>query len=303
MRFIYKELKSDFLGFNILKSLDANVQHTQIWPTPPYEDVSYFVGRDGELSKIVAKICSTGENEKHFSVLAIVGMGGVGKTTLAQIICNHDKVVRHFDETIWIAVSKDFDVTRILNEMVQSLTGENPQLSIVDEIVKNELGGRLKGKRYLLVLDDIWIQDRDKWECLRKALLGIDGSRESKIMVTTRNDESLMQPSFICVLRLLSRAESWAIFKQRAFAKGRPTETQNMVDIGRNIVRSCGGLPLLIKAVGGLMYSKKSEIEWQKIKMKMKMTMRMRIRWPWYLNHMQNVPKALDICMSIYHHH
>ncbi|KAM7461049.1 hypothetical protein LguiA_029170 [Lonicera macranthoides] len=126
---------------------DALVEHTAIRLTYPYVDDSEVLGREGEVSFIVAILCSSGENEEHLSVLAIVGMGGVGKTTLARLVCNHDKVVRHFDEMVWITVSEDFDVTRILNDMIQSLTGKNPRLSNVNEIVKNELGRRLRGKK------------------------------------------------------------------------------------------------------------------------------------------------------------
>ncbi|KAM7469263.1 hypothetical protein LguiA_007446 [Lonicera macranthoides] len=199
--------------------------------------------------------------------MALVGIGGLGKTTLAQIVYNHGKVVRHFDEIIWITVSKDFDVIRLLNEMVQSLIGKKPLLSNVNEIVKNELGGRLKGKRYLLVLDDVWNLVQNHWDRFRKALFGIGASRGSKIMVTTRIRQValMMQASFIHVMRFLSEDESWAIFKQRAFAKGGAIETQNMVDIGRDIVKCCSGVPLVIKALGGLMYSKKSETKWRSI--------------------------------------
>ncbi|KAM7461479.1 hypothetical protein LguiA_029600 [Lonicera macranthoides] len=249
-----------------VKSLVANVQHTQIPPTYPYVDDSKVWGREAEVSEIVDQLFFR-ENDEDLSFMAIVGIGGLGKTTIAQLVCNHDKVVRHIDETIWITVSEDFDVIRILNEMVQSLTGKNPRLSNVDEIVKNELGGRLKGKRYLLVLDDVCNQDPDKWDCLRKTLLGIDTSGGSKIMVTTRSQHvASMVPHFsIYNLGRLSLKESWSMFKQRAFADGGATETQNMLDIGREIVKRCWGLPLATKALGGFMYSKKSETEWRLI--------------------------------------
>ncbi|KAM7464889.1 hypothetical protein LguiB_012451 [Lonicera macranthoides] len=283
---IYKQ--GTQIGLNRLQGIkDATVEHTAIRLTYPYVGDLEVWGREAEVSKMVDELCFS-ENEKHLSFMAIVGKGGLGKTTLAQLVCKHDMVVMHFDEIIWITVSEDFDVTRILNDMMQSLTGKNPRLSNVEEIVKNELGGRLKGKRYLLVLDDVWNEDGDKWDCLRKALLGIDGSRGSKIMVTTRIQYFIKIVPYLKFfhLKVLSLDESLSMFKQRAFAEGGPTETKNMVDIGRDIVIKCGGLPLVIKALGGLMYSKKSEIEWQQMK----------IRWPRHLDRPNDVLKVLKIC-------
>ncbi|KAM7461490.1 hypothetical protein LguiA_029611 [Lonicera macranthoides] len=237
------------------KSLDANVRESQIRLPYPYVDDLEVLGREAEVSRIVKRLCFSG-NEKHLPVVAMVGEGGLGKTTLARLVCNHEKVVKYFDEIIWITVSDDFDITRLLNEMVQSLTGKNPWLSNVNEIVKNELGGRLKGKRYLLILDDVCNDDEDKLGYLRKALLGIVTSHGSKIMVTTCMQQfvSIMPFYNIFYLKGLFLDESLSMFKQRAFAEGGPTETHNMVDIGRDIVRSCNGLPLAIKALGGIMY-------------------------------------------------
>ncbi|KAM7461483.1 hypothetical protein LguiA_029604 [Lonicera macranthoides] len=264
---MYKEKSGiEPIRLQVLKFLDANVEHTEIRLTHPYLNDSEVLGREAEASKIVDQLCFS-EKEEHLSVVAIVGAGGMGKTTFARLVCNHDEVGRYFDEVIWITVSEGFDVTRLLNEMVQSLTGKNLRLSNIDKIVKNELGGRLKGKRYLLVLDDVWNEDSHKWDCLRKALIGIDGSRGSKIMVTTRREQVafIMQASHKHELKGLSSEESWVMFKRRAFADGGAMETRNMENIGRAIVRSCGGLPLTIKALGGLMYCKKSETEWMSI--------------------------------------
>ncbi|KAM7465442.1 hypothetical protein LguiB_013004 [Lonicera macranthoides] len=276
------------IGLNRLQGVkNATVEHTAIQLTYPYVDDSEVWGREAEVSKIVDQLCFS-ENQKKLSFMAIVGEGGLGKTTLAQLVCKHEMVVRHFNEIIWITVSEDFDVRRILNDMMQSLTGKNPQLSNVNKIVKNELGGKLKGKRYLLVLDDVWNRDGDKWDCLIKALLRIDGSRGSKIMVTTRmQDFFTIGPCFnIFRLKALSLNESLSMFKHRAFAEGGPTVTQNMVDIGTDIVTRCGGLPLVIKAFGGLMYSKKSETEWQS----------MQKGWLRFLDEKDGVQLALNIC-------
>ncbi|KAL7209052.1 hypothetical protein ACSBR1_030742 [Camellia fascicularis] len=194
-------------------------------------------------------------------------MGGVGKTTVAQLVYKHDEVVKTFGEQrMWICVSDDFKVERLLNEMVESLTGNKCVTQNVQGIVK-KLGEKLNGKKYLLVLDDVWNENQDKWVCMRDSLLGIGGSRGSKIIVTTRSMDvvSTMRTSLTHHLNKLSENDSWTMFRKRAFANGGPTETQKLVDIGRQMVKKCKGVPLAMKSLGGLMYSKQNEDEWVSI--------------------------------------
>ncbi|KAK2970651.1 hypothetical protein RJ640_012239, partial [Escallonia rubra] len=228
---------------------------------PGLGDSEEIVGRATDVS-MVADMLLMPNNENGLPVISIVGMGGQGKTTLAKQIYKDDKVVRHFDEFIWVSVSDDFEDKRILNEMVQSLKQINPQLSNMGGILKI-LQERLKEKKYLVVLDDVWNENSWKWESLKNALLEIGGSSESKVLVTTRSDgvASTMN-SCPYPLKHLSDDDSWIMFKQKAFAKGGAVETSDLVDIGREIVKKCRGVPLAIKVVGGLMYSKKSKPEW-----------------------------------------
>ncbi|KAL7209056.1 hypothetical protein ACSBR1_030746 [Camellia fascicularis] len=192
-------------------------------------------------------------------------MGGMGKTTLSQLVYNNEKVVNHFghDQRMWICVSDDFKVERLLNEMVDSLTGHKSKTQNIEGIVR-KLREKLNGKKYLLILDDIWNENRDGWECMRNSLLGIGGSKGSKIMATTRSMKvvSIMtSPSLTHHLSQLSENESWPVFRKRAFANGGPKETPNLVAIGRKMVQKCNGVPLAIKSLGGLMCSKPYD-EW-----------------------------------------
>ncbi|KAL7234657.1 hypothetical protein ACSBR1_018159 [Camellia fascicularis] len=196
-------------------------------------------------------------------------MGGMGKTTLAQLVYKNKKVVKHFgDRRMWICVSNDFIVKRLLNEMVQSLTRDQCEMENIEGIVR-KLQEKLYGKKYLLVLDDVWNEIADKWECMRNSLLGIGGSKGSKIIATTRSMHvvSTMRtsPSLTHHLSQLSENESWTMFRKRAFANGGPTETPNLLAIGRKMVKKCKGVPLAIKSLGGLMYSKQYNYEWVSI--------------------------------------
>ncbi|KAL7234631.1 hypothetical protein ACSBR1_018133 [Camellia fascicularis] len=195
------------------------------------------------------------------SVIAIVGMGGM--------VYKNKKVVKHFgDRRMWICVSNDFIVRRLLNEMVQSLTRDQCEMENIEGIVR-KLQEKLYGKKYLLVLDDVWNEIADKWECMRNSLLGIGGSKGSKIIATTRSMHAVStmrtSPSLTHHLSQLSENESWTMFRKRAFANGGPTETPNLVAIGRKMVKKCKGVPLAIKSLGGLMYSKQYNYEWVSI--------------------------------------
>ncbi|KAK2970655.1 hypothetical protein RJ640_012243 [Escallonia rubra] len=182
---IYKEANE--IG---LKPVDSNSSagagHLEVLRTHPgIVDSEKIVGRDADVS-MVADVLVMQNNENG---LPVVGMPGQGKTTLAKLICKNDKVVRHFDELIWVSVTDDIENKRILNEMVQSLTQTNPQLSNMGGILK-ELRKHLNRKKYLVVLDDVWNEIPGKWESLRDALLEIGGSSESKVLDVRITEEA-----------------------------------------------------------------------------------------------------------------
>ncbi|KAI8560881.1 hypothetical protein RHMOL_Rhmol04G0290500 [Rhododendron molle] len=121
-------------------------------PTIPFVYESRCVGRAGDV--VVVRDMLLGSKD-DLAVIAIVGMAGLGKTTLAQLVYNDKMVVDYFgDNKMWICVSDDFKVERLLNEMVQSLFREKVEMSNIEGIVR-KLGEKLKGKKYLLVLDDV----------------------------------------------------------------------------------------------------------------------------------------------------
>ncbi|XP_028117261.1 disease resistance protein RGA2-like, partial [Camellia sinensis] len=212
------------------------------------------MGRDGDVSTVIDMLLSSDNTLDDLPVIAIVGMGGMGKTTLAQLVYNNEKVVKHFgDQRMWICVSDDFIVPKLLSQMVQSLTGDKSDIDNIEGIVR-KLAEKLNGKKYLLVLDDVWNENPDKWECMRNSLLRIGGSKGSKIIAITRSMHvvSTMRtsPSFTHHLNQLSENESWTMFQKRAFANGGPTETPNLVAIGRKMVEKYKGVPLAIKSLG-----------------------------------------------------
>ena len=233
----------------------------EIRHTAPFEVETQVVGRDEDVSNLVHVLSKI--HDEDLLVVAVAGMGGQGKTTLARMVYNKDVVINIFPKRIWVTVSDDFDFMKILNQMVGSLTLTTSVLDNTEAVIKN-LQKHLKGVKVLLVLDDVWNEKADKWDSLMNSLLGVGCAKGSSILVTTRNQEVIdaMQCSVCYRVEKLSEEYSWALFKQRAFTHGGVLETREFVDLGRRMVERCGGLPLAIKTLGGLLYSKKSEEEW-----------------------------------------
>ncbi|KAI8560892.1 hypothetical protein RHMOL_Rhmol04G0291400 [Rhododendron molle] len=243
----------------------ASVPPMAISQTTPFVDKP-CVGRDGDVAVVRDMLLGSKDN---LSVIAIVGMPGLGKTTLAQLVYKDKKVVEYFgDNKMWICVSDDFKIERLLNEMVQSLFGEKSEIPNIEGIVR-KLGEKLKEKKYLLVLDDVWNTNPQIWDQLISSLKGTEGSNGSKIIVTTRSMDVVyamrVPQSLTHQLLELSHDDSWTLFRKNAFASGGPIETKPLVVIGRKMVEKCKGVPLAIKSLGGLLYDKKSPTEWESI--------------------------------------
>ncbi|XAR64558.1 hypothetical protein NMG60_11008287 [Bertholletia excelsa] len=256
------------IGLKPAEQLRATTESIEFRLTHPFVDNSTVVGRDLDLSTLKHLLVES-DVENNLSVVAIVGLPGVGKTTLAQLVYKDEDVVKTFDPTIWVWVSVNFKVERILNGMVESLTGDKSKATNVEGIVK-KLQKELSGKKYLLILDDVWNQKPDLWNSMRSSLLGIGGSKGCKILVTTRNSQvvSTMQipTSLTHSLGTLSEKDSWEMFRNKVFACGGPRMKKELIDIGKVMVKRCKGLPLAIKTLGGLMYYKHHEDGWVSIR-------------------------------------
>ncbi|KAM5569301.1 hypothetical protein ABKV19_016689 [Rosa sericea] len=215
-----------------------------------------IVGRDEAVSNIIATLTDFNNQEKILSVVAIVGLGGLGKTTLARLITNQLKegeMKNYFDTTFWVYVSKNFDVNDILHQMVQSCDEKRANLSSRNALIKS-LRNKLTEKRVFLVLDDVWNEENEKWDHLKGCLLRLDFAKGSTVIVTTRSTRvaSTMKALLTWDLETLSDDECWSILKDRAFADPNAPIVSNLEGIGRDIARKCAGLPLAAKVLGSL---------------------------------------------------
>ncbi|RWR84257.1 putative disease resistance protein [Cinnamomum micranthum f. kanehirae] len=225
-----------------------------------------LVGQHEEFRSVRDQLMTEGQRRR---VISIFGIGGSGKTALAKKILNDVKV--HFDCHALVYVSQQYKIKDVLVRIIKGVAGDSAPKGIekMDEV---DLGLMLRDKylrrkRYLVVLDDIWT--REAWDSLILKLP--DDGNKSRVLVTTRiRDVALhADPSgHHHEMRLLNDDESWELFMKKIFLGKDPLTAcpSELKEKGWKILKKCGGLPLAILVLGGLLATKdKSERAWSKV--------------------------------------
>ncbi|KAH9750801.1 hypothetical protein KPL71_014018 [Citrus sinensis] len=251
--------------FDLVKSGNKSSERPRRVQSTFLIDEEEICGRVGERNELLSKLlCESSEQQKGLHIISIVGMGGIGKTTLAQLACNHDEVKRKFDKILWVCVSETFEEFRVAKAIVEVLDGRESHLAEFHSLLQH-IYESIAGKSFLLVLDDVWDGNYLKWEpfyrCLKNGLHG------SKILVTTRKGSvaSMMGSIDIISVKELAEEECWLLFNKIAFFDRSIEEREKLEQIGQRIAGKCKGLPLAAKTIGSLMRSKQTEEEWKRI--------------------------------------
>ncbi|KAL4307967.1 hypothetical protein GQ457_01G048160 [Hibiscus cannabinus] len=209
-------------------------------------------------------------------VVSICGMGGLGKTTLAKKVYHQCKVGGYFDSLVWIFVYQQWGKRNIWETILyeilykESLTDEEWKMILEkkDEGVAKLLHDELGKKKCLVVLDDIW---DNAWEALSP---GFPTETNSKFMITTRRKS--LAHGFIHEPRYLNDDESWELFTKTAIptriihsnpapAPAAYKMDERMEILGKEMVKHCGGLPLAIVVLGGILKHNETSVEWETI--------------------------------------
>uniref|UniRef100_A0A7N0ZSF2 Uncharacterized protein n=1 Tax=Kalanchoe fedtschenkoi TaxID=63787 RepID=A0A7N0ZSF2_KALFE len=226
------------------------------------EDV---VGFDQQFHEVMEMLVPKGGVEDEgLRVVSIIGMGGLGKSTLARKVFNHREIKTQFGTRVWVVVSEHVGAKPVLKNILQCLKVNIEKDD--DEYLKGRLKEQLEGSKYLIVLDDLWTPKQ--WEEL-KSYLPADRKRGSRILLTSRIENVAYAASTNSTtyhLKPLSDADSWSLFCKKALkSKECPP---NLVDVGKGIVSKCKGLPLAIIVLGGLLSAAEAEPStryWSKI--------------------------------------
>ncbi|XP_059440720.1 putative disease resistance protein At3g14460 [Corylus avellana] len=191
-------------------------------------------------------------------------MGGIGKTTLAQLVYKDKRVKEHFDLNAWVCVSDEFDLFKVTKTILEAMTSSTCDITDLN-LLQVTLQEKLIGKKFLLVLDDVWNENYIDWHVLSSPFKS--GAQGSVVIVTIRNEGVA---SIMCTvpshhLKKLEEENCWSLLAKHAFHDYNSNARSELEVIGRQIVKKCDGLPLAAKTIGGLLRSKLDVDEWEKI--------------------------------------
>ncbi|WMV48551.1 hypothetical protein MTR67_041936 [Solanum verrucosum] len=213
------------------------------------------VGFENKAEKLIDYLIR-GTNE--LDVVPIVGMGGQGKTTIARKLYNNNIIVSRFDVRAWCIISQTYSRRELLQEIFSQVTGSKDKEDEVGKLA-DRLRKSLMGKRYLIVLDDMW--DCMAWDDLRLSFP--DVGMRSRIVVTTRLEEVGKQVKYHTdpySLPFLTIEESCQLLQKKVFQKEDcPPELQY---VSQAVAEKCKGLPLVVVLVAGIIKKRKMEEFW-----------------------------------------
>ncbi|XP_045787897.1 putative disease resistance protein RGA1 isoform X3 [Trifolium pratense] len=259
------DVVKDMSGLNLKTNIVVvELSNTIRRETSSFVLQSDIIGRENDKKKVI-KLLRQSHRNHNVSLVAIVGIGGLGKTALAQLVYNDGEVKNIFEKIMWVCVSDNFDVKTIVKNMLHLLTQEKIYDNLSLENLQNMFRDELTGKRYLLVLDDIWNESFEKWAQLMTYLMC--GAKGSKILVTTRSKTvaQTMGVSDPYVLNGLTEEKSWDLLKKITFGDDTIGVSRSLESIGMKIAKNCSGVPLAIRTLGGLLHGQSEEKEWNDI--------------------------------------
>ncbi|PHT34833.1 hypothetical protein CQW23_26633 [Capsicum baccatum] len=204
-----------------------------------------IVGFKEETNWLITKLTS---GPKDLDVISITGMPGSGKTTLAYKVYNDKSVCSHFDLRALCTVDQEYDEKNLLVKLFNQVTGSDLKFS-EDIDVADKLRRQLFGKRYLIVLDDVW--DTTVCDDLTRPFPEVE--KGSRILLTTRQKEVALhgkRNTDPLKLRLLKLEESWELLEKRAF--GNESCPDELLEVGKEIAQNCKGLPLVVDLIAGV---------------------------------------------------
>ncbi|CAL9238211.1 unnamed protein product [Arabidopsis halleri] len=226
------------------------------------EDEDHPVGLKKNVDQLVGYLVK----EDGSQVVSITGMPGIGKTTLAKQVFNHAIVKSHFAGLAWVCVSQQFRRKYVWQTILRKLCPEYKESDMTEEELQEKLVQVLETQNTLIVLDDIWRED--DWDRIKAIFPRKKGWR---LLLTSRNEGVGLRADPTCFTfkpDCLTPEESWTLFQRIVFPSENTTEYkfyEEMEEMGKQMIEQCGGLPLSVKVLGGLLAAEYTLHRWKRI--------------------------------------
>ncbi|CAM0948536.1 unnamed protein product [Alopecurus aequalis] len=233
---------------SMAKDSKSNVQQVgDIWETTSSMKEALIIGRTEEKHKILSILSES--NTQKITFLPIYGIGGIGKTTMAQLVFNDSQFKEY--SRVWIYVSQTFDLKKIGNSIIAQLSANEGGHTDL-QMIENSLQRLLSGKRVLIILDDLWERQSPRLKQL-ESMLNLGEGGNVVVVVTTR-EESTANKMYTGTakpykLAPLTDAVCWTIIKHKSSFETRAERAQLEL-IGKEIAKKCGGLALAAQSIG-----------------------------------------------------
>ncbi|KAK4438509.1 putative late blight resistance proteinR1A-10 [Sesamum alatum] len=225
------------------------------WPDEeselPMTKKENVVGFEDEAENLIGYLT---EETQQLDVISIIGMPGLGKTTLAGKIFSDPVIEYEFPNRIWVCVSQEFTAKDIFLAILREFTRlDEDMYHKSDQELARLVASYLESVKFLIVMDDVWTAW--DWEKLEIALP--KSNKMGKVLITSRHVEVGLYANKNRVphrLRFMTQEESWLLLQLEVF--GKPRCPPELEVLGKLIVNQCGGLPLPIVVIGGILVKK-----------------------------------------------